>query len=125
MVDASIRGPIYLLNMLSTISYLFQNTFCKNANFLKSPPIEDILGSIEENEYAGIKYPINLKHTQKHLVMAILTQSREIAWIPIFCNFKMSVFKLTFPVFFNKKNPHSPDFQKFRLTGLTNILINT
>ena len=41
VLDASIRGPICLLSMLSTRSYLFQNTyniFCKNTIFCKSPP---------------------------------------------------------------------------------------
>ena len=38
VVDASIRGPIYLFNKLITTSYLFQNTyniFCKNTIFRK------------------------------------------------------------------------------------------
>ena len=41
VVDASTRGPTYLLNMLSTRSHLFQNNFnifCKNTIFRKSPP---------------------------------------------------------------------------------------
>ena len=41
VVDASIRGPIYLFNMLSTRSYLFQDTlniFCKYTIFRKLPP---------------------------------------------------------------------------------------
>ena len=41
VIDASIRGSIYLLNLLSTISYLFQNTyniFRKNTIFRISPP---------------------------------------------------------------------------------------
>ena len=39
-IHASIRGPIYLLNMLNTRPCLFQNTyiFCKNTIFCKSPP---------------------------------------------------------------------------------------
>ena len=83
VVDASIRGPIYLLNMLSIISYLFQNTFCRNIFcFLQKynfPQIATkyILWSIEENENASMKYRINLKHIQKHLLMAILTQRVE------------------------------------------------
>ena len=35
VIDASLRGPIYLLNMLNTRSYLLQNTsniFCKNTH---------------------------------------------------------------------------------------------
>ena len=38
VADASIRDPIYLLNMLSTRSYVLQNTyniFCKNTIFRK------------------------------------------------------------------------------------------
>ena len=57
VINASIRGPIYLLNMLSTRSYLFQNTeniFCKNTIFRNRHQITYSLWSLEENEYAGI-----------------------------------------------------------------------
>ena len=43
VVGASIRGPIYLLNMLSARSFLFQDlfhtfSFCKYITFRNSPP---------------------------------------------------------------------------------------
>ena len=78
VVDASIRGPIYLLNMLSARSFLFQDlfhTFFFFANilfFATRRQITYFLWSLEENEYAGIKYPINLKYLQKFLLMTIL-----------------------------------------------------
>ena len=34
--------------------------------------------SLEENEYAGIKFPINLKHPKKLLLMRILAQKLSI-----------------------------------------------
>ena len=36
----------------------------------------------------------------------------------------MSLFRLKSSDIFEQNNSHSPDFQKFRLTGLTNILVN-
>ena len=71
VLDASIRGPFYLLNMLSTRSYFFQNTyniFCNNTIFHKY-----IFCWVEENKYDGIKHAINQKHPKKLLLMRILT----------------------------------------------------
>ena len=80
VIDSSIRGRIYLLNLLSTIPY-FQNTyniFCKNTFFCILPANNIFLLSLEENEYAGIKYPINMKYPEKLLLMRILTQRVDI-----------------------------------------------
>ena len=49
-------------------------------------------------------------------------KSREIVWSPFFGDFKMSMFRLKYPGFLNKNNPHSTEI--FRLAGLNNILIN-
>ena len=78
--DASIMCPIYLLNMLGTRSYLFQNThntFSKNTVFANRHQIIYFLLSLEGNESAGTKYPINLKHPENFLVMRTLTQKVE------------------------------------------------
>ena len=77
VIDASMRALIYLLNMLSTRSYLFQNTyniFCKKIFSANRHQITYFLWSLEENEYTAIKYPINLKLPKKLLLMKILTQ---------------------------------------------------
>ena len=72
VVDASVRGLIYLLNMPGTRSYLFQNTFAKITYSATHHQITNFSWSLEENKYADIKYPINLKHPQKLLLMRIL-----------------------------------------------------
>ena len=89
VVDASIRGPIYLFNMLNTWSYLFQNTynmFFKNNIFRKY-----IFYWVAENEYAGIKHTINQKHPKKTSINENNdSKCREIIWSPFFCDFKIS-----------------------------------
>ena len=68
MVDASIRGSIYLLNMLSAFFIPFLKTikifFAKIPFSVTHHQITYFLWSLEENEYAVIKYPINLKHDE-------------------------------------------------------------
>ena len=102
VVDASIEGVIYSLNILSTRSYFFQNNyniFIKNTIFLKC-----IFCCAEENEYAGIKQTINQKHPKKLLLMRTLTQRVEKepgfqffsgwkTWL-IFCSLYKVVFNL-------------------------------
>ena len=78
MIDPSIRSLIYLLNMRVVVP---DQTFLKNiiiffAKILFSVNHHQItyfLLSLEENEYAGIKFPINLKHPKKLLLMRMLT----------------------------------------------------
>ena len=102
VVDASIEGVIYSLNILSTRSYFFQNNyniFIKNTIFLKC-----IFCCAKENEYAGIKQTINQKHPKKLLLMRTLTQRVEKepgfqffsgwqTWL-IFCSLYKVVFNL-------------------------------
>ena len=62
--------------------------FCKNTIFCNSPPKTIFLLSLEENEDAGIKHPVNLKHPQKTSIGDQADpMSSEIAWIPIFLPF--------------------------------------
>ena len=78
VIDPSIRSLIYLLNMRVVVP---DQTFLKNiiiffAKILFSVNHHQItyfLLSLEENEYAGIKFPINLKHPKKLLLMRMLT----------------------------------------------------
>ena len=81
MIDPSIRCLIYLLNMRSTRSYFFKTLIIFYAKILF--PANHLqrtyfLLGIEENEYAGIKFPINLKHPKKLLLMRILAQKLSI-----------------------------------------------
>ena len=81
MIDPSIRCLIYLLNMRSTRSYFFKTLIIFYAKILF--PANHLqrtyfLLGIEENEYAGIKFPINLKHPKKLLLMRILAQKVSI-----------------------------------------------
>ena len=79
---------------------------------------------VEENENAGINDPKIQKHLKKLLLIRILTQKvGKQTGVQLFGDFKMYLFRLKYPGFFNKKNPHSPE--KLRLTDLTNNLINS
>ena len=81
MIDPSIRCLIYLLNMRSTRSYFFKTLIIFYAKILFSANHLQrtyFLLGIEENEYAGIKFPINLKHPKKLLLMRILAQKVSI-----------------------------------------------
>ena len=53
------KRSIYLLNMLSTRSYLFQNTFifCKNTIFHKTSPNNIFFVKVEKNPYASLNPP--------------------------------------------------------------------
>ena len=77
MIDASIRGLIYLLNMRRTRSYFFKNTFAKILFSANRHQITYFLLSPKENEYVSIKCAINLKHPKKLLLMKMLTQRVE------------------------------------------------
>ena len=81
MIDPSIRCLIYLLNMRSTRSYFFKTLIIFYAKILFSANHLQrtyFLLGIEETEYAGIKFPINLKHPKKLLLMRILAQKVSI-----------------------------------------------
>ena len=82
VVDASIRGPIYLFNMLSARSYYFQNTyniFCNNTIFRKY-----FFCWVEENKYARNKSEASQKTSVDEDTDS---NSREITWSPIFLRF--------------------------------------
>ena len=77
VADASARGPSYLLNCLvldHTFFKILKIFFAKVSFSENRHQITYFLWSPEENGYADIKYPINLKHPQKLLLMRILTQ---------------------------------------------------
>ena len=85
------KRPHLLTQQLNTRSYLFQSSYFF-AKILFSTNGHHI--STQE------KHTINQKHHQKFLLMSILRKRREIAWRSLFCNFKMSLFKLKSPGFF-------------------------
>ena len=69
--------------------------------FANRHQITCFLWSLEKNEYAGIKYPINLKHPQKtSIVDDTDSKSRKISLIPIFLTiFKCPCLAYNLPVF--------------------------
>ena len=119
MVDASTRGSICLFNMLSTrylldtyYSYLFSKHlkffFAKIPLSATRHQITYFLRSLEENECACIKYPINMKHPKKLLLMRILIYWNSVGlFFFFFFDFKMSLFKLKSPSFLNKRKMHT------------------
>ena len=77
--------------MLSSRSNLFETLKIFFANipfFANRRQITYRLWSLEENEYAAIKYPINLKHLKKTSINDDTdSKNQEIALIPIFYDF--------------------------------------
>ena len=69
-----------------------------------------------------MKHPINQKYTETSIDEDTNSKSREIAWSPFFCNFKMSLFRLKYPGIF-LKNPHSPDLEE-PLWSMYNVVSN-
>ena len=121
VVDASIRGPICLFNMLSTRSHLFQNT---SNYFLQKYYFPQIYFLLSRGEWICRHWAHNKSEAPQKTSIDEDTnsKSREITWSPFFffcCDFKLKSID-----FFQQINPHSSSFQKFRLVGLTNILVN-
>ena len=87
--------------------------FAKTTFFGNCYQITCFLWSLEKNEYAGIKYPINLKHPKKTSIDDDTdSKSRE-----------MSLLNLQSLGFLNKKKKLFLDFKKIMLTGQTSILL--
>ena len=53
------------------------------------------------------------------------SESRETTWSPsFFAILKCLCLSKYFPIFFEQINPNSQDFQEFKLTVLTHVLVN-
>ena len=103
-----------------TFSKTLKIFFAKIPLFANCHQITYFLWSLEQNGYPGIKHP------KASIDDNTDSMSQELAWILFLFFFAIKNVPVYAKIsrFFKQKNPLSPDFQKFRLTGLASILVN-